>query len=125
MKYLCICHYETRKYEALTPEDLEELGKECAPHDAALHGSGHLDLVGSLALPSESRTIRPGESGPRVTPGPYAQTPEPFGAFFVIEARDLDEAVAVASNHPGAHLGRFLGGGIEVRPIESFERPGK
>jgi len=46
---------------------------------------------------------------------------QPVGAFFIVEAQDMDEAVQVASKHPGAHVGKFLGGGIEVRACEFFQ----
>ena len=58
------------------------------------------------------------------TAGPFKQMPEPFGAFFIVEAADIDEAVAVAKLHPGTHLGEKFGeGGIEVRPIDFVEQP--
>jgi hypothetical protein len=52
----------------------------------------------------------------------YADTSEPFGAFFLIEAADVDEAVKIASLHPGAHLGAMFGGGIEVRPVDDHDQ---
>ena len=58
-----------------------------------------------------------------MTEGPYLTTSEPVGAFFIIEARDMDEAVEVASKHPGAHVGQYLGGGIEVRSIDMLDQP--
>ena len=120
MKYLCLCYYDERKFEAMSKADLEALERECPPHDEALRASGQLILVGSLALPQSSAVIRPGNGDPRVTHGAYARTGEPLGAFFVVEAADLDEAVRIASKHPGARLSQF-GGGIEVRPCDLFE----
>jgi hypothetical protein len=123
MKYLCLCYYDQGKFEALSESELEAVGPACRPHDEALRNSGHLMLVGSLAEPSSSRSLRPGNGRPSVSEGPYAATGEPLGAFFIIEARDMDEAVEVASKHPGAHLGAYFGGGIEVRPIDMFDQP--
>ena len=123
MKFLCLCYYDHSKYENCTPEDFEAVARICKPHDDALRSSGHLDLVGSLALPSTSVVIRPGEDGPTVSTGPYAATAEPVGAFFILEAENLEQAIEVASKHPGAHLGRYFGGGIEVRACDYFERP--
>jgi hypothetical protein len=122
MRYLCLCYYDQPTFEALTKDELAALGRRCQPHDEALRRSGHLSLVGSLALPSESRTLRAGRGGPSVSEGPFAATQEPLGAFFMIEADDLDQAVEVASKHPGAQLTEF-GGGIEVRPIDIFDQP--
>jgi len=123
VKYLCLCYYDQRKFEALSESELEAVGPACRPHDEALRNSGHLMLVGSLAEPPSSRTLRPGSGGPSVSEGPYAATGEPLGAFLIIEARHMDEAVEVASKHPGAHLGRYFGGGIEVRPIDMLDQP--
>jgi hypothetical protein len=54
--------------------------------------------------------------------GPYASTKEPFGAFFMIDASDMGEAVKIASMRPGAHLGHMFGGGIEIRPVDYFDQ---
>ena len=56
-----------------------------------------------------------------MTDGPYEQTPEPFGAFFIIEADDMDEAVEVARLHPGTHLGaNDEGRDLNSCPIETW-----
>jgi hypothetical protein len=120
MRYLC--YYDQKKFDALSKSDLEAVGPACRPHDEALRNSGRLILVGSLALPPSSRTVRPANGRPSVTDGPYADTNEPLGAFFMIEAENMDDAVEVASKHPGAHLGEYFGGGIEVRPIDMLDQ---
>ena len=120
MKYLCLCYYDPKKFDALSQADLGALGRECQPHDEALHKSGHLILVGSLAPPESSSVVRTGNDNPSVTSGAYPGTKEPFGAFFIIEAQDRDEAIRIASKHPSAHVGKYLGGGIEVRLCDTF-----
>jgi hypothetical protein len=122
MKYLCLCYYEEKKFESWSPADLEAIGRECPPHDQALRASGRLNVVGSLALPKETRTIRPTDGGPVVTAGPFVPTREPLGAFFIVDAKDMAEAVSVASLHPGAKLGRYFGGGIEVQACEMIDQ---
>ncbi|HEX5078573.1 MAG TPA: YciI family protein [Geminicoccaceae bacterium] len=123
MKYLCLCYYDQSEFDALSESELEAIGPACRPHDEALRGRGRLMLVGSLALPASSRTVRPRGGKPSVREGPFAPTDEPLGAFFIIEAEDMDEAVEVASKHPGAHLGAYFGGGIEMRPIDMLDQP--
>jgi len=123
MKFLCLCHYEPARFAALSESDRQALGGLCRPHDEALRASGQLVMVGSLGEPASSRTLRPGNGGRSVSDGPYAPSDEPVGAFFIIEAAAMDEAVAVASKHPGAQLGEYFGGGIEVRPIEVLDQP--
>ena len=122
MKYLCLCYYDHKKFDALSKSDMEAVERACRPHDEALRNSGRLMLVGSLACPAASRTLRPDSGGPSVSGGAFAPTDEPLGAFFIIEAENTEEAVEIASMHPGAHLGEYFGGGIEVRPIDMLDQ---
>jgi hypothetical protein len=123
MKFLCLCYYDAEKFASWTPEDREAIARGCPPHDAALRATGKVALVASLALPREAKVVRPHPSDgpPAVTDGAFRETSEPLGAFFLVEAPDLDTAAAVAALHPGAHLGRYFGGGIEVRPCDAVE----
>jgi hypothetical protein len=59
---------------------------------------------------------------PTVSDAPFSGAQEQVGAFFVVEADNVDEATRIASLHPGAHLGKYFGGGIEVRACEMFEQ---
>jgi hypothetical protein len=122
MKFLCLCHYEAAAFAKLAPEDFMEIGEICAPHDAELKASGHVDMIGSLGTPDTYRCLRVVSGEVADEPRPYAPTAEPFGAFFIVDAADMDEALQIAKLHPGVHLGdRFGKGGIEVRPIENLE----
>lgn len=124
MKFLCLCHYESARFAELTPADFEEIGAICAPHDAALKASGKVEMIGALGMPEQSRTLAVENGAVVAKAGPYAATPEPFGAFFIVEADDIDDAVEIAKLHPGTHLGdKFGRGGIEVRPIDFVEQP--
>ena len=117
-KYLCLAYYDERKFEALSPDAVRALVEQCPPRDAELHATGRLLLVASLGASRESVALRPSEGRARVTDGPFAETKEMIGSFFVIEAADRDEAIAIASKHPAAQLGEHVGWGVEVRPIE-------
>jgi hypothetical protein len=121
MKFLCVCYYDSEAFARLTPADLEKLGEIRAPHDRALKASGKVRFVGSLGMPQHFKTLRADGNGVRLSNGPYAETKEPFGAFFMVEAGSIDEAVEVARLHPGTHVGDLFAGGIEVRPVEMFE----
>ncbi len=122
MKYLCLAYYDEEKFNVLSKEELDALVNKCKTHDEELHNSGNLMLVGSLASSNSSVSLRPRQGKTSVTDGPFAETKEQIGAFFIIDARDLNEATRVASKHPAALLGEQVGWGIEVRPIESFEQ---
>ncbi len=121
MKYLCLCYYNTKTYAELTPVQIEAIGPECKPHDAALTASGKKILVGSISDPTTWKCIRPVDGKPSVSNGSFRQSDEQAGAFFIIEAESLDDAVEIASLHPSAHLGKFFGGGIEVSLCEHYE----
>ncbi len=118
MKYLCLAYYNEKLFDGLSDAEREEVVRDCHIHDAELHATGRLIAVASLAATKDTVSIRPRNGQPLVTDGPFAETKEQIGAFFIIEAVDIDEAVQVASKHPAAVLGEKVGWGIEVRPIE-------
>lgn len=120
MKYLCLAYYNEKKFDALSKSEVDVLVSACQAHDRALHESGNLVMVASLAAPLASTVVRPRNGKPKVGDGPYMETKEQLGAFFIIEARDLNEAIRIASKHPAANLGEDVGWGIEIRPIESY-----
>jgi hypothetical protein len=122
MKFLCLGYYDERKFEALYKAELDAIVSQCPPYDAALRKSGHLVVTASLESPRAGKALRPRKGKVSVIGGPYTETTEQVGAFFIIEARDLDEAVRVASNHPAAHLSEQVGWGVEVRAIDMFEQ---
>lgn len=122
MKYLCLCHYDLAAFATFGPAEFEEMGRICAPHDAALKATGKVNMIGSLGMPNDFRTILANNDGVSVSDGPYAEMAEPFGAFFIVEADSIDEAVEIAKLHPGTHLGHMMKGGIEVRPIDHVEQ---
>ena len=122
MKFLCLCHYDLAAFGTLGPADFEEIGRICAPRDEELKATGKVSLIGSLGMPDQFRTLRADRDGVTVSEGPYSETGEPFGAFFIVEADSIDKAVEIARLHPGTHLGHFLKGGIELRPIDQLEQ---
>jgi hypothetical protein len=121
VKYLCLAYYDPQAFDALSPAEVESIVSKCPAYDEALRASGHLVVQASLGAPHDSTAVRPRNGRPTVTDGPYVETKELAGGFFIIEARDLNEAIRVASMHPAAHLGERVGWGIEIRPIERFE----
>jgi len=124
MRYLCLGYYEPERYAALHDSERRDLATHCAPHDRALHASGRLVEVASLAE-GAIVSVRPGPVGPRVTDGPFVESKELVGSYFIVEADDFEEAVRIASLHPAARWGAHLGWGIEVRPIQQFGTPGR
>jgi hypothetical protein len=115
MKYLCLAYYDAAKFDALSKSELAELVKQCPPHDRELSETGR--LVAQASLGRGSKAIRPRRGKISVTDGPFIETHEQVGGFFLIEADDLDDAIRIASKHPAAHLGEDVGWGIEIFPI--------
>ena len=122
MKYLCLAYYNEKKFDALSKAEADALVCACPSYDKALQDSGHVIMVESLEAPSASTVVRPRRGKATVSDGPYMETKEQLGAFFIIEARDLNEAIQVASKHPAANLGEEVGWGIEIRPITSHDQ---
>jgi hypothetical protein len=122
MKYLCLAYYDESAFEALSPADLAALGTECQPHDEALRKTGQLFASASLEHRT-AVTVRARSGKISTTDGPFVETKEQVGSFFIVEARDLNDAVRVASLHPAARMGEHLGWVIEIRPIEMFLQP--
>ena len=123
MKFLCLGYYNEKKFAAMPKDDVDALVSKCRTHDEGLRASGHMLLVASLAATRDTTSVRPKNGVPSVTDGPFAETKEQIGAFFIIEAANLAEAMRIASLHPAAHLGEEVGWGIEVRPIDYFLQP--
>ncbi len=118
MKYLCLAYEEEEKLSRLSPSEWETLRGETLAYVEILRKTGHLISTHALQSVRTAATVRVRDGGPSVIDGPYAETKEQLGGFFLIEARDFDEAVALAAGWPSARLGI-----IEVRPIEEELRP--
>jgi len=113
MKFLCLAWEEEKVLNDLSREEWDALRSETLAYVEILRKSGHLLLTNALRSARDSATVRVRNGERSVLDGPYAETKEQLGGFFLIEARDREEAVEVASRWPSARLGS-----IEVRPIE-------
>lgn len=118
MKYLCLGYYEPDQFEKLTSAEQAAIGDACRPHDERLYATGKVSVVASLG--EGTKVIRTRGGRKKVTDGPYVETKEMVGSFFVVEAKDEDEAVRIASLHPAANWGEQVGMAIEVRPIDFY-----
>ena len=121
MKYLCLAYYDEQAFEGLSKAEFDAIVSKCPAYDEALRKSGHLVVQASLGSPRSSTVLRPKNGKPMVTDGPFVETKEQVGGFFIIEAADLDEAIRVASKHPAANVGERVGWAVEIRPIDGYE----
>jgi len=115
MKYLCLAYGDPKKMDELSKEQLAALFARCQAYDAELKATGQ--LVEGKSLEWDTVTLRPTGGQPLVSDGPFVETKEKVGGLIVIEARDLNDAIRVASLHPAARMGAELGWALEVRPI--------
>jgi hypothetical protein len=124
LKYLCLAYYDPEKFAAMPPAEVQALVSQCPPRDAELRKSGKLLVSASLQGPDAAFALRPRGGKPQLTDGPYTESKELVGGFFIIEASDRQEAVRIASIHPAANLGEQVGWGVEIHPIGFFEQYG-
>lgn len=113
MKFLCLAYEEERKLSELTQPEWNRLRDETLAYVEVLRKGGHLLATHALQSVRTAATVRVRSGGVSVMDGPFAETRETLGGFFLVEARDRDEAIALAAKWPSARLGS-----IEVRPIE-------
>jgi len=105
MKYLCLVYGEEKAIQSVNDH-------HCLEFDAAIRTSGHCLSSEALEPVATATTVRVRNGKVSVTDGPFAETKEYLAGFYMIEARDLNEAIQIASRIPPASVGS-----IEVRPI--------
>lgn len=118
MKYLCLVVFDEKKLEAMSKSEFDALEVESLAYDETLRKSGHFVAAQALQPTSATTTVRVHRGKVSVTDGPFVETNEQVGGFILIDAKDLNEAIQVASKIPSARLGA-----IEVRPIKELKQP--
>jgi len=117
MKFMCLAYEDENIFHEMPEPDWHALREETLNYVQFLIDNNHLVSTHPLQSAKTASTVRIREGRLKVIDGPFAETKEQIGGFFLIEARDFDEAVEIASNWPSARLGT-----IEVRPIEDALR---
>jgi hypothetical protein len=115
MQYMLLIYSEEKKIAALPQPELEKLMGEFMAFSKSIVDSGNFKAGDRLQGTSSATTVRVREGKTLTTHGPFAETREQLGGYYLIEARDLDEATAIAARIPGARHGS-----IEVRPIAAM-----
>jgi hypothetical protein len=115
MKYLCLIYDEETKMAGMSKSEGEQFMGEYFAFTEGVKKSGHY-LGGEALKPvNTATTVRLRNGKMSTTDGPFAETKEQLGGYYLIEARDLNDALQVASKIPSARTGC-----VEVRPIEVF-----
>ena len=115
MKFLCLICAET-VMEWMSDSDAARHYEEYRRFTDEIRAGGHLVEMNRLLPPDAAVTLRVRDGKVSTTDGPFAETKEHFGGYYVIEARDLDEAIRIAAKIPGAKIGC-----VEVRPVAEDE----
>jgi hypothetical protein len=112
MKYACLVYHDETKLDDLSQAELDALVRECAAWVQELEKGGHHVNSAGLQSVRTALTVRSRNGKVAMSDGPFAETKEFLGGFTIINARDLDQAVELASKHPAVRLAT-----IEVRPL--------
>ena len=112
MQYLCLIYEDEKVWETLPPAESEKIICQFHDYTEAIKKSGHYVGGNALAPTHTATTVRVRQGKLATTDGPFAETKEQLGGYYLLQARDLNEAIQLASRIPGAHFGS-----VEVRPV--------
>jgi hypothetical protein len=115
MRYLCLIYLNEEELSAMPEAQLSALNARHLEFNDGLLDAGQFIEAEALEAASATTCVRPRQGKTTVTDGPYAETKEQVAGFYLIEARDLNEAIQVAAQIPSAHLGT-----IELRPCRDL-----
>lgn len=115
MKYVLFCCSDEQSLNAMSRDEWDTLVGDTMGYLDELRSSGHYIASEALESVEASTTVRVRNGKLSTTDGPFAETKEQIGGFFLIDARDLDDAIQVAAKFPSARHGS-----IEVRPVRNL-----
>jgi len=116
MRFMFAIYHDEKVLDALSEGEMQALVDAALDYTDGLRRSGHHIASDALQFVRTARTIRVHGSKVTMTDGPFAETKEQLGGFFLVEAKDMDEACAIASRFPPARVGV-----IEVRPVRELK----
>jgi hypothetical protein len=112
MNYLLLIYSNEAEFKALGEDKLKKMSDEYMEFTKSIVQAGNFKAGDRLKPVSTASTVRVRNGKTAITDGPFAETREQLGGYYLIDAKNLDEATAIASRIPGARLGS-----VEVRPI--------
>ena len=115
MKYLCLIYENEKNWETTPPTESEAIMNEYFAFTADIQRNGKLVASEALQPTQTATTVRVRNGKVSTTDGPFVETKEQLGGFYLIEAKDLNDAIQVAAKIPSARTGA-----IEVRPVVDF-----
>jgi hypothetical protein len=112
MQYLCLIYEDEKEWERLPPAESEKIFGEFFAYTDSIKKSGHYIGGNALQPTHTATTVRVRQGKVAATDGPFAETKEQLGGYYLLKARDLNEAIQLAARIPGARFGC-----VEVRPV--------
>ena len=120
MKYLCLIYLNEDEMDAMPAQEMDALNARHLDFNDELRRSGHFVEAEALAPARATTKVRVRRGSIGVTDGPYAESKELVAGFYLLDAANMEEAIAIASRIPSAPLGT-----IEVRPTRQLIVPGR
>jgi len=116
MKYICLGYMDQKRWDTMSERERTTFLDDCFSYDDVLRKNGH--FIGGEALqgPRNAATLRFEGGKVIITDGPFAETKEQLGGILLLEARDLNHAIQLMSQHPGVR-----GGPFEIRPAADLK----
>jgi hypothetical protein len=118
MRYICLVHFEHARLDDLPLAERQDVDRRSLAYDRELDAKGHLVMAQAIQGGDSAILVRVRGGQMSATDGPYIETKEQMAGFVLIEARDMNEAIRLASGIPLAEIGT-----IEVRPIYEIPTP--
>jgi hypothetical protein len=118
MQYLLLIYDAEKDLARMTPEEGQKMHDDYMKFTMEIMKSGHHKAGNALQSTQTATTVRTRNGKTTTTDGPFAETREQLGGFYLVEAANLDEALKIAARIPSAKTGS-----IEVRPIQVFDMP--
>ena len=118
MQYMCLIYDDEQVFQNLADDERNQVYGEYGAFTESIRESGNYVAGDALQPIATATTVRIRDGKTLVTDGPFAETKEQLGGYYLIEARDLNDAIQVASKIPSARFGS-----IEVRPIIDYSQP--
>jgi len=116
MKYMLLVHHDEETFNQRSEAERTGLIRESVKLANDLHASGRYLSAAPLHPTSETVCVRVRDGNRLITDGPFAETREQLGGYFLVDAKDREEAMEIAARIPGAHIGV-----VEVRQVTEVE----
>lgn len=125
MKFVCLGYFDEQQFNVLPEAERQSMEQCCLAYDNELRETGHFIGGEPLGPACNAVTLRMQNGAVAVTEGPFAETKEVLGGILMLEARDLNHAISLMSQHPGVRIGPFEIRSVDAEFAEKMERGGK